>query len=304
MSDMEIIFLGTSSGTPTKSRNVSSLVIRRKSEFFLFDAGEATQRQLIKAGIGLRKNFRIFISHMHGDHVIGLLSILQSYSLLRRREPLEIYGPRGVSEFIIKNIHMLRFIPSYPIKIQLISDGVILETEEYRIKALHVDHSIETYAFSLEEKPRPGKFNPDKARELGIPIKYWKCLQMGKKVVIGNIEISPQLVVSPPRKGRKIVISSDTRPVESLIDFAKDADVLIHDSTYGEMHSDKACENFHSTAKQAAEIASKANVRLLILTHFSARYDDVKELVKEAKEIFPHVMAAEDLMRVSIPYPS
>ncbi len=303
MSDMEIIFLGTSAGTPTKKRNVSSILIRRKSDYLLFDVGEATQRQLIKTGIGLRRKIKIFISHMHGDHVVGLLSLLQSYSLLKREDPLEIYGPNGISEFIMRNISMLKFTPTYPILIQVLKEGVIMEAKEYIIRATKADHSVETYAFSIEEKMRPGKFDPIKARKLGIPVAYWKDLQMGRKVVINNIEIDPSLVVSPPRRGRKVVISSDTRPSDRIIEFARNADILIHDSTYGEEHADKAIKNYHSTAKQAAEVAKKAGVRLLILTHFSARYEDTKKLVEEAREIFPFVMAAEDFLRIDVPYP-
>ena len=303
MSDMEIIFLGTSSGTPTKKRNVSSIVIRRKSELLLFDVGEGTQRQMIISGIGLRKNVRIFISHMHGDHCSGLPSLLQSYSLLGREELLDVYGPKGIIEFALTNMRLLCFEPTYPLRIHVIKEGPILETSEYVIKALAVSHFIETYAFCLEEKQRPGKFNPQKARELGIPIRLWKKLQLGEKVIVNGREIDPSLVVSPPRRGRKVVISSDTKPLERMIEFARNADVLIHDSTYSEVHSDKAIRNYHSTAKAAAMIAKKANVRLLILTHFSARYENVDSLIAEAKSIFPNVIAAEDFLKIEVPYP-
>lgn len=303
MTNMEIIFLGTSSGTPTRDRNPQSILIRRGSNYLLFDAAEGTQKRLIEAGLGLRKDLRIFITHMHGDHCLGLPSILQSYSLMGREEPLEIYGPKGVSEWVVGSIILLHFLPTYPIRISVVGEGTILEEREYSIRALRVNHSVETYAYSLEEKPRPGKFNPNRARELGIPIKLWKRLQMGEKVVVGGRAIDPSEVVSPPRRGRKVVISGDTRPSDRLAEFARGADVLVHEATYSDDLGDRAEETLHSTAREAAEVARRAGVGLLILTHFSARYPDVRGMLKEAREVFPNTIAATDLLRIPVPYP-
>lgn len=301
--NMEIVFLGTSAGVPTRERNVTSIAIKRGPELLLFDVGDGTQRQLIKAGVGLRVKTRIFITHMHGDHIVGLLALLQTYSLMGRAEPLQIIGPGGVEEFVKRNLEMLNVYIGFPLNIGVLHNGPVLETDEYVVKALKTIHSVETYALSLEEKPRPGRFNPEKARELGIPVPYWRDLKAGKRVVIKDMDIDPSLVVSPPRRGRKVVFSSDTSPFEGLVEFAKGADVLIHDSTYGEAHLDKARKNLHSAARDAAEVALKADVRFLILTHFSARYSDVEELAAEAREVFPYVIAAEDFFRMEVPYP-
>nr|NIM46532.1 MBL fold metallo-hydrolase [Nitrososphaeria archaeon]NIN53771.1 MBL fold metallo-hydrolase [Nitrososphaeria archaeon]NIQ34328.1 MBL fold metallo-hydrolase [Nitrososphaeria archaeon] len=171
---MEIIFLGTSAGVPTKERNVTSVAVKRGGELLLFDVGESTQRQLLKAGVGLRVKTKIFVTHLHGDHVVGLLALLQTYSLMRRTEPLEIWGPSGIEEFVKRNMEMLRVSTRFPLHISILQNGVVLEEKEYVVRALRTIHSIETYALSLEEKPRPGRFNPEKARELGIPVKYWR----------------------------------------------------------------------------------------------------------------------------------
>ncbi len=299
---MEITFLGTSSGVPTKKRNVSSVALRRGGEVLLFDVGENTQRQLIKSGIGLKRRIKMYVTHMHGDHVVGLLALLQSYSLIGKTDPLPIFGPRGITAFVQKNLNMLRVSTRFPIQMVILREGVVDEEKEYVIRALRTRHSVETYALSLEEKPRPGRFNPEKAEELGIPVKHWRDLKAGRKVVVGDKKIEPNAVVSPPRKGRKVVYSSDTYPMESMAEFARGADVLIHDSTYGDDHLDKTLENLHSTARQAAEIAKKARVGLLVLTHFSARYEETDQLVNQAREVFPNVIAAEDFLKIDVPY--
>ena len=237
---------------------------------------------------------------MHGDHSLGIPSIIQTYSLNRRIEPLEIYGPKGIEEWILWSIQILKFIPSYPLIIRKVKEGTILEAREYSIKAARVHHSTETYAYSLEEKERPGRFNPEKARELGVPIRLWKLLQMGKEVKFGGKVVRPREVLSPPRRGRKIVISGDTRPCEALIKLAKGADVLVHEATYTEDKKELAEETLHSTAKEAAEIAKEAGVKLLVLIHFSARYQDPKPLLKEAREVFPETIGAYEGLALEV----
>ncbi len=299
---MEITFLGTSSGVPTKERNVSSVAIKRGGEVILFDVGEGTQRQLIKSGIGLKRRIKIFVTHMHGDHIVGLLALLQSYSLIGKTDPLPIFGPRGITAFVQKNLNLLRVSTRFPIQMTILQDGIVDAEKDYVIKALRTRHSVETYALSLEEKPRPGKFHPEKAEALGIPVRYWRDLKAGRQVVVEDKKIEPRAVVSPPRKGRKVVYSSDTYPMESMVEFAKGADALIHDSTYGDDHLEKTLDNLHSTARQAAEIARTAEVRLLVLTHFSARYEDTDHLVDQAREVFPNVIAAKDFFKICVPY--
>lgn len=300
---MRIFFLGTSAGVPTRDRNVSCVAVRRGGELLLFDVGEGAQRQLIKAGLGLKTKTKIFITHMHGDHLVGLLALLQTFSLAGREDPMLVFGPEKVAAFINSNLEMMGVRPTFPIQMHTLSDGFVQENGEYIIRALRTRHSTETYALSLEEKQRPGKFDPEKAKSLKIPVTLWRNLQKGEKVTVGEREIDPRLVVSEPRKGRKIVISSDTYPIDAMVRFAEGADVLIHESTYGEDHLDKTEKNLHSSAGQAALIASRALVRLLVLTHFSTRYNDLSALVKEARRVFPRVVAARDFMVVTVAYP-
>ncbi|MFQ5950650.1 MAG: ribonuclease Z [Candidatus Geothermarchaeales archaeon] len=300
---MRIYFLGTSAGIPTKDRNVSCVAVRRGGELLLFDVGEGTQRQLIKAGLGLKTRTKILITHMHGDHLVGLPALLQSFTLARREDPLIVFGPEKIHEFINGNLKTMGVGPTFPIQIHTLTDGFVHRNEEYIIRALRTRHSVETYALSLEEKRRPGKFDPKRAESLKIPVILWRNLQRGERVTVGKREIDPRLVVSEPRKGRKIVISSDTYPFDAMGRFAKGADVLIHESTYGEDHLDKTEKHLHSSAAQAARIASRAPVSLLVLTHFSTRYNDVSGLVEEARRVFPRVVAARDFMVVTVAYP-
>lgn len=297
---IEIVFLGTSAGLPTEERNVSSVIVRRESEILMFDIGEGTQKQLIKANIGIKQKLTIFISHLHGDHIFGLLGLIQSYNLIGRKTALEIFGPKDLKKFVYENMKLLNINLTYPLIIRNSKQGIITEGKDYTIKAIESDHRIESYSYCIEEKLRPGKFNPEKANKLKIPIKFWKTLKSGFPVTINKKNIDASLIVSPPRRGRKIVYSGDTRPTEKMITFAKNADILIHESTYDEKMRARADKHFHSTARQAAEIAKKANVQLLVLTHMSPRYKDPSILYKEAYEIFKNVMIAEDLLKINV----
>jgi len=299
--NMEIIFLGTSAGIPTKRRNVSSIVVKYGDELIFIDVGEGTQRQANIAGVGLRRKMRIVISHLHGDHVLGLIPILQTLTLLKRKEPLEIYAPYGIKSFILCNANLLNIKPTFKLKINYLADNRVYDCGSYVLKSIKNIHGRYSYSLMIEEKPREGKFNPKKALEDGIPVKYWKDLKSGKDVVIGDKVFRHELYVSPPLRGRKIVFSGDTRPYNRLIDFAKDADVLIHEATFTEDKKDRCIETLHSTAKEAALIAKKANVKILVLTHFSARYEDPRKLLAEAREVFPATFVAEDFMKIEIP---
>lgn len=301
--NMEIIFLGTSAGIPTKSRNVSSIVLKYKDEVIFIDVGEGTQRQAIFAGIGLRKKMKIIITHLHGDHTLGLIPMIQTLTLFKRRETLKIYGPLGIKRFLDCNIRVLDIKPSFKIDINYLADGKVFDCIDYKIKAIKNTHAKYSYSLIIEEKSRPGRFNPKKAIEDGIPVKFWKDLKLGKDVIIDGKVYRYQDYVGPPLKGRKIVISGDTRPFNKLINLAKNADVLIHEATFASDKKNRSRETLHSTAEEAAIIAKKARVKILILTHFSARYNDVKIILDEARKIFPATFAAEDLMKIEIPFP-
>lgn len=296
--------MGTSSSVPTQQRGLSSVAILRGSELLLFDAGEGAQRALVAANLGLNRKTKIFITHLHGDHCVGLLGLLQTMSMIGRSRVLHVYGPRGTIGFVQQNRALLHFDLTFPLHVHQVKAGVLVEEPEYVVKAVPAEHNVLTYAYCLEEKERPGVFYPERARELGVPeSKLWSQLQHGRAVNIGGNVILPSQVLGPRRAGRKIGISGDTRPSPRLAGFFHGCDILVFDSTYGEAHADKAVENMHSTAREAATVAKQAGVRTLVLTHFSARYEDVSRLVAEAATIHPDVKAAEDLMQLEVPYP-
>jgi len=301
---LSVIFLGTSGSTPTPQRSLPAIAIKRKGEIILFDCGEGAQRQMIMAKLSFHRKMKIFITHMHGDHVLGLPGLIQTMSLFDRQRKLEIYGPKGLEEFIDVIQRTVQYTLTFPLEIHEIEKpGTICEEGEYAILAEEADHVIPSFAFALVEKPRPGKFYPEKARELGIPEgPLWSKLQKGHSVTLPDgRKIKPSEVVGPPRPGRKIVYSGDTRPCMNVVRLARNADLLIHDATLDDELFDKAYEDGHSTPSQAAEIAKKANVRRLVLTHISARYRSTEKLLEQAKRIFPNVLIAEDFMKIEVP---
>lgn len=296
-----IYFLGTGGSWPTVQRNVSAIAIKRGGEIILFDCGEGTQRQIQRSKISYMQISKIFITHYHGDHFLGLPGLIQTFQLNDRQEELHIYGPKGTKEIVSEIINLGYFKPEYKIIAHDLADGDKIRCEGYEIKCMKVCHNVPTLAYCLEEDKRPGKFNKKKALELGIPEgPLFRELQMGKSIEINGKIITPDMVLGEPRPGRKITISGDTKPCEKLIEFAKDSDVLIHDATFDSSMEDKAIEYGHSTAKQAAEIAKKANVEKLFLTHISPRYKDAKLLEEEARQIFPNSWVAHDFMEIEV----
>lgn len=300
---MELVFLGTGASIPTKSRNSSSIALIREGEILLFDCGEGTQRQMIRAHVGFRSRMKIFITHMHGDHTLGLLGLIQTLSLLGRREELRIYGPPGLETFLSSTLLSLGVKTRFPLDIREVRPGTILENPKYIVKAVRADHIEESYSFGLLEKERPGRFDVQRAVEIGIPEGPIRTqIQQGRTAVLedGTV-VEPEDVLGPPRPGRKIVYSGDTRPCTGVTSLAQGADVLIHEATYDDSLENMAAEMGHSTPSQAASIARIAMVRRLILTHISARYQDPQLLLTQAKARFPDVKIAEDLQRVKIP---
>ena len=297
-----VIFLGTGGSWPTVKRNVTSIAIKRGGEIILMDCGEGTQRQIQRSGLSYMQIKSIFISHFHGDHFLGLPGLIQTMQLNDREEPLRIYGPRGTREIVEELKNLGHFKPSYEIEGIDLDEGDEVRFDGYSVKPFRVKHNVPTLGFVLEEDQRPGRFNKSKALELGIPEgPLFGKLQRGESVRLkdGRI-ITPDMVLGPPRPGRKIVYSGDTRPCDKVIEYAKDADILIHDSTFLSDLEDLAREYAHSTARQAAETASKANVDKLILTHISPRYVDDKEFEREAREIFDNSLVARDFMKIEV----
>ena len=305
---MKVIFLGTSGSMPTKDRGLPAIAIRKENELLLFDCGEGTQRQMLKFNLKFGKLSKIFITHIHGDHILGIPGLIQTFSLLGRNTPLEIYGPPGIHEFLEAIIRTVKFALTFDIKIHEIKKGVIVDEHNYYVECMPVDHGIYALAYALIEKPRPGKFSPEKAEALGIPKgPLWKKLQLGEPVMLedGKV-IRPEQVIGKPRPGRKIVYSGDTRPCDDMINFAYGADLLIHDGTFSYDLREKAFESGHSTTVDAAKIALEANVKKLALFHISPRYtgEDVIKLEEEAKKIFSESCISYDFLTIDVPYSS
>lgn len=300
---LRLIFLGTSAGLPTIKRGLSCIALKYRGDMLLFDCGEGAQRSIVTAGLGFPKNLRIFITHLHGDHVLGLPGLLQTLSLMNRSDALYLYGPKGLENFIKSLKDILKFNISYNLYISEITSGIIVDEKHYLIKAVETSHIVQNYAYSFEEKPKPGKFYPEKALALGVPMgPLWKKLQEGNCVlnIFGTL-ISPSQVMDPPRNGFKIVFSGDTRPCESILNLSVGADILIYDSTFDDSLLEKAISDGHSTAGEAAEIALKAGVKMLVLTHISARYESsIETLLKQAKSKFNQVIVAEDFLELDI----
>ena len=325
---MELIILGSSAAIPVRERNLPSTALKYTNELILFDCGEDIQRNFVKAGLKLNKPLKILISHFHGDHIIGLPGLLFRFSLIERTAPITIFGPRNLFLYLFVHRKILGLKANYPIKIieidndnkKLIEyvgldsenskrelnfkDNIIFNGKKYILKYALVDHSVLTYAYSFIEKPRNGKFNPDRAEELGIPkSNIWKTLQEGDIIEYEGKTIDPlkEGIVGPKRPGRKITYSGDTIPCESLIELGRNSDLLIHEATFSKELSDIAFEKKHSTSVDAANDCVKMNAKQLILTHISSRYqEDANQLLQDAKMIFPNTILAKDLMRISL----
>lgn len=301
---MRILFLGTSGSVPTRARNLPAVLIKRYDEYLMFDCGEGVQRQMIKAKVGFHKKMKIFISHMHGDHVLGLLGLLQTMALMGRQRQVEVYGPEGLKRFFESAREVMQFCLTFPVEIfEVYNAGVVCEEKDYIVTAAPSNHVITSWAYALVEKNRPGRFYPEKARALGVPEgRLWSRLQHGENVKLSDGRIvTPSDVTGPPRQGRKIVYTGDTRPFKEFAEFAANADLVIHDSTLDDTLSDKAALDGHSTPTQAAQQAAAANAKRLVLTHISARYADASILLEQARKIFRDVLVAEDFMELELP---
>ena len=301
---LQITFLGTAASIPTSTRALSSVAVQRQGELFLFDCGEGTQKQMIQAKIGFNRKTKVFVTHMHGDHVLGLPGLLQTMSLLGRDKPIQIFGPKGTVNFIEALILTVEFSLCFPIEAcEVENEGLVIKTKEYEVHAAWAEHSVPCLAYALTEKPRAGKFHPEKASALGVPKgPLWHTLQDGKKIKLPDRRtVKPQDVLDPPRLGRKIVIVGDTKPSDNIAKFTYGADVLVHEATFAEELAERAEEDLHSTPSGAALVAKKAHVKRLVLTHVSARYGDPEVLLEQARKVFPNTVVAEDFMKIEVP---
>ncbi len=300
---IEIFILGTSSSFPTEKRAHPCILLRYEGNYFLFDAGEGAQLQLRKVGISPLRIDNIFITHWHGDHVLGLPGLIQSMSMNGREKDLNIWGPAGTSKYVYHILRCCSFGLRFRINVHEIGElehpEEIFKGEDFGIWAVSVFHDIPALAYSFQTSPYR-KINVEYLRKFGLerhPI--LKKLQRGEKIVWKGIEITPEeaTILVP---GRKFVYSGDTKYCESIVEISKGADVLLIESTYLSKDKELSEERYHLTAREAGRIGKEAGVRLLVLTHFSQRYTDVKDLVVEAKEEFENVIPAEDFMKIVI----
>ena len=298
---MKLVYLGTSAAAPTVERSLTCICLVRENEVLMFDAGEGAQIAYLKASLPWNKKMKIFVTHLHGDHCLGILGLLQTMSLQKRTESVEIYGPAGIEEFITANIKVLNFGLPFPVFITIVEEGNVINEKNYQISCCEAQHGIPAFSYCFEENERSGVFYPDKAKELGIPEgKLWQELQNGNSIEVDGKKIDSSQVTGEKRAGKKIGISGDTRPTEKLGEFFRNSDYLSFDCTFSFDLKDRAIETNHSTAKETAELARKANVKNLILTHFSARYNDESVLLNEAKQVHKSAIAAKDLLEIEI----
>jgi ribonuclease Z len=302
---VQITFLGTSSGVPTKSRNVSSVALRlpQRAELWLFDCGEGTQHQILRSELKISQLSRIFVTHMHGDHIFGLMGLLASCGLAGNVDKIDIYGPPGLNEYLQAASRYSHTHFSYPIKVHTVQPGVIYEDEEFTVTCGLLHHRITAFGYRVAEKDRTGRFDIDKARSLEIPSgPIYGKLKRGETVTLedGRV-INGSELCGPIEIGRKIAYCTDTVYCDGAVQLAIDADVLIHEATFAHQDSDMAFQRLHSTTTMAAQTAYGAGVHKLIMTHFSPRYApgnsiELKDLLKEARAIFPKTIMAHDFM--------
>jgi ribonuclease Z len=302
---LSVQFLGTSAARPTVERNVSGIALVREGETLLIDCGEGTQRQMMRYGVGFTTS-DIFFTHFHTDHVLGVVGLTRTMALQGRTELLRLYGPPGALKSLRACIAFGGERLTFPVEIAELEAGAILDRNDYQIHAIAADHhGASALGYALIEKTRLGRFNPDIARAIGIPEgPLWGRLHRGECVTLADgREIDAALLVGLPRAGRRVVISGDTRPTSALRDIAMHADLLVHEATFGDDEADRAVETGHSTAREAATLARDANVRRLLLTHFSARYSrDPGELVTQAQSVFTATVAARDGLEIEVPF--
>ena len=301
---LRVTFLGTGGSLPTTNRNPSGIMVNREGELMLFDCGEGTQQQMMRAKTGMMALSSIFISHFHADHILGIPGLVQTLSFHGRTEPLTIYGPHWVVEFTKLLIALGYYKLKYEIKSVQLEPGNIIKRDGYSIHVLKTDHSVPSLGYALVEDERRGRFKREKAIELGVPPgPMFSKLHRGESVEVDGRIINSEDVVALSRKGRTIVYSGDTRPCEGVLNASKGANLLIHDGTLIDEKYDRAVESMHSTAGEAAALAKEAGVHQLVLTHISSRYtDDTTPILQDAKKIFENVIVAEDLMEIEVPY--
>jgi ribonuclease Z len=300
--DLDVVFLGTSASAPTAGRAPAALLVRRGGDRLLFDCGEGTQRQLMRSTLGLPDLEAIYLTHYHADHTLGLPGLLKTFALRGREVPLTVFGPPGLRE-LFNDLRRVFGRVAYPLETIEVRPGEALDRDGYRILVFPVHHGVSAVGYAVDEPDRPGEFDPVAADALGVPFGPERgALQRGESVTLPDgTAITPDAVIGTARKGRRVVITGDTAPNETVRVLAEGADLLVHEATFSEEEHARAEETLHSTARQAAEVAAAAGVRLLALTHFSPRYFG-PELLDEARAVFASTVAPRDFDVIEIPF--
>lgn len=301
---LSVTFIGTGAAVPSVERNVSGLAIHREGETILFDCGEGTQRQMMRYGVSFA--FRdIFITHYHADHVLGITGLLRTMGLMDRSAPVTLWGPRPAQRVLSMFVNLGVERSKYPIEIREVEPGDRLDRGEYEIVVFRTEHRAESIGYALVERDRLGRFDPERARELGVPEgPLWGRIHKGQPVTLedGRV-IEPAELVGPQRPGRTVVYSGDTRPCDTVVDVSSGADLIVHEATFGEDERERAKETGHSTAAEAAGVARRAGAYRLALTHISPRYTrEAPELLAEARAVFPETVIARDGLTIEVPF--
>ena len=309
---MQITFLGTSSGVPTRSRNVSSIALRlpQRSEVWLFDCGEGTQHQILRSDLKISQITRIFVTHMHGDHIYGLMGLLASCGLAGNPSRIDIYGPPKLEDYLKACSRYSQTHFSYQVKVHTVEPGLVCQDDDFSVHCAPLTHRLPAFGYRIIERDKPGHFNVKKAQSLGIPPgPLYGRLKQGEVVELPDgRRIRGVDLCGPTQIGRKFVYCTDTIFCDEAVELAQDATALVHEATFSHHDADLAYQRLHSTSTMAAQVALSAGVQKLIMTHFSPRYAPnnaivLDDLLTEARAIFPNTIMAHDFFSYKIPQP-
>jgi len=306
---VQVTFLGTSAGVPTRSRNVAGVALRlpQRAEIWLFDCGEGTQHQLLKTDLKISHITRIFITHMHGDHIFGLMGLLATAGMSGHAQRVDLYGPPGLERYVRDTARHSETHFSQSVDVHPIESGMVFEDDRFSVRCRPLDHRVPSFGYCVIEKDSPGHFNVEKAAEMGIPSGplYGKLKRSERVILPDGREVSGEEFCGPTIRGRRIVYCTDTIYCENAVKLAQNADLLIHEATFARQDEELARQSLHSTTVMAARVAQEARVKKLVLTHFSPRYEGgstmrINDLLGEARSIFPPTEMAHDLMRIEV----